>query len=762
MPTLTDRQLKVILFADIVGYTALMQQGEAKALQILNRFQQATTTLVRQHDGEIIKSYGDGSLILFSSTVNAVRCAIALQKAFQIAPKVPLRIGIHVGEIVRKDNDIFGNGVNISARIESMGIAGGILLSKNAQEKVKNQADLQMTSLGKFEFKNVEEPIEVFAIANSGIIVPKPKELKGKFKEKQRKITNKSWFVISMLALVIFGLVGYFQYATIGEDAPKGVLVKNQPKRVVVMPFENKTGNESLDQFGLMTADWLTSGLMELGEIDIISAANIKKQIEEAGSLLSGNKDFVEATGIELLVQGRYYLQGNLISVQSNIINAMDGKILHALPPITKKKEALNTVLTELTQELMGYWVVKDQIQFQQNPPTYEAYKEFQLGNKFYRSEPTKAIAHFKQSMEVDTTFNAPLLRLITLYYNQGQDAKYNEVIQKVERATTNLTNYDQINFEYLMASHNGDNLKSAEIAERLYQMDKSSSRFNFNAGSRFIISKYPKRGLKILNDFDPRFINKDRAISWREGWMSSGYFYLKDYEKIIELAENYAFPKMYEELAADHLRALIRLQRWEQLEETIQDYLVRGIYDISGNRMEEEFMYNVIAVELTIAEESGLLDKYVAKLTEWLNDQDELANMATTRGNIAWYQKDYQEAVRWWQQEEMEPGDWFSEMHQISRVGMCQAYLGDVTAATAAIDKIFKIGTDNPLALGAMYYCKAGIEAALGKKQAAVKSLEKSFKEGIPFTSSLYAGDMFLQPLFDFAGFEDFVRPEG
>ena len=164
------RKLAAILFADIVGYTALMQKGEASAMSILNRFETVTQKAVEKHDGEIIKTYGDGSLLLFPSTVNAVQCAYEMQQAFQSAPKVPLRIGIHVGEIIRKGKDIFGNGVNIASRVESMGVAGSVLLSKDARKRIKNQEGFQTQSLGIFDFKNVEEPME--AVSYTHLTLP--------------------------------------------------------------------------------------------------------------------------------------------------------------------------------------------------------------------------------------------------------------------------------------------------------------------------------------------------------------------------------------------------------------------------------------------------------------------------------------------------------------------------------------------------------------------------------------------------------------
>lgn len=120
----TSRKLAAIVFADIVGYTSLMQKGEQKAMSIVNRFQSINNTSVKLYNGEIIKTYGDGSLILFNSTIDAVRCAHHMQLAYRTEPYVPVRIGIHVGDIIRKDNDVFGDGINIASRVESMGVGG--------------------------------------------------------------------------------------------------------------------------------------------------------------------------------------------------------------------------------------------------------------------------------------------------------------------------------------------------------------------------------------------------------------------------------------------------------------------------------------------------------------------------------------------------------------------------------------------------------------------------------------------------------------
>ncbi|HKK74370.1 MAG TPA: adenylate/guanylate cyclase domain-containing protein [Saprospiraceae bacterium] len=192
-----DRQLAAIFFADIEGYTALMQSDEGKTMQVLRRYQHILKEEVAFYKGKIIKNYGDGSICLFSSVLDAVQCARAIQEAL---PVIPLRIGLYLGDVMHEDNDVYGNDLNIASRIESMGIAGAVLMSKNVWDKVKNQSDLEFAVLGRFEFKNVEEPIELFALANKGFVVPKKDQMKGKLKATSKRPLAR--LVPALLALI--------------------------------------------------------------------------------------------------------------------------------------------------------------------------------------------------------------------------------------------------------------------------------------------------------------------------------------------------------------------------------------------------------------------------------------------------------------------------------------------------------------------------------------------------------------------------------
>ena len=180
-----QRQLAAILFTDIVGYTAMMQQNEVQAVAMIKRYLSVLQIMVKNHSGKILNDYGDGSLCIFPSATEAISCALELQQELQKEPTVPLRIGLHIGEIFFEDKKVFGDGVNVASRIQSLGQANTILFSGEIHDKIKNNPKFKSVSLGLYEFKNVSKPIEVFALANEGLVVPLRKNMEGKLKKKK-------------------------------------------------------------------------------------------------------------------------------------------------------------------------------------------------------------------------------------------------------------------------------------------------------------------------------------------------------------------------------------------------------------------------------------------------------------------------------------------------------------------------------------------------------------------------------------------------
>ena len=141
------------MFTDIVGYTTLMQQDEDNAVKTIERHRSVLEKYTQKSHGNILQYYGDGSLSIFPSAFKAVECALKVQKELTKDPEVPLRIGIHLGDVKIQGESAFGDGVNIASRIQSLGIGGSILISDTIYHIVRNQPDINTVPLGNFVLK---------------------------------------------------------------------------------------------------------------------------------------------------------------------------------------------------------------------------------------------------------------------------------------------------------------------------------------------------------------------------------------------------------------------------------------------------------------------------------------------------------------------------------------------------------------------------------------------------------------------------------
>ena len=178
------RQLAVIMFTDIVGYTALMGKDSKKALDLVRQSKEIQKPLVEKYNGRWLKEMGDGAMASFSTALDAVNCAVEIQRTSRADFEADLRIGIHLGDITIENGDVYGDGVNIASRLESITDPGGIYISDSVEKSIRGQTDVQAKYLGEINLKNVNYGVRTYALQGVGLPVPETKaekELSGHF-----------------------------------------------------------------------------------------------------------------------------------------------------------------------------------------------------------------------------------------------------------------------------------------------------------------------------------------------------------------------------------------------------------------------------------------------------------------------------------------------------------------------------------------------------------------------------------------------------
>jgi hypothetical protein len=198
------------MFTDIVGYTTLMGKDSEKALNLIQISKEIQKPLVGRHNGKWLKEMGDGALAQFNSALDAVNCAIEIQKSARAELDAKLRIGIHLGDVTIKEGDVYGDGVNVASRLESICDPGGIYISESIEKAIRGQSNAQAKYLGETKLKNVDYDVRTYALQGVGLPIPDLKDdknLSGRFiAELQRRgvlRAGAAYIVLSLLLILL-------------------------------------------------------------------------------------------------------------------------------------------------------------------------------------------------------------------------------------------------------------------------------------------------------------------------------------------------------------------------------------------------------------------------------------------------------------------------------------------------------------------------------------------------------------------------------
>lgn len=500
---MATRQLAAIMFTDMLGYTALMQTDESEANKKRLRHKEVFEQTIEKYHGRILQYFGDGTLSIFSSTLECVQCAIDMQAALRIPPEVDVRIGIHAGDILLNEEGVFGNGVNIASRIETLSVPGVIFISDRVYDDVKNHQHILTRDIGYFDLKNVEQPIHIYAIANEGLVIPSRDEIKGKTKQP-----------INTLA---------------------------------VLPFVNLSHDPEHEYFSDGITEELLNALTRLDGLRVTSRTssfafkNHREDIREIAAKLN----------VEKILEGSVRHSGHRVRITAQLINAANGFHIWSetydrdLHDIFQVQDEISKIIAN---KLRANFLSGDKKDHLVKPVTQnlEAYALF-LKGKYYLykeipSEVNKAISYFEQTIAEQPDFAHPHALLSAAYALLGSigviapRVAHQKIIYHGQQAVALdpllAQGHVALSVGYLFFDWNWD--AAYQSLMKAKELNPGATEADWVLGYYFIIMNEPAKASAALEHAwqqDPLSMAIARALS-------ISYFYERKYDDCIRLSD--------------------------------------------------------------------------------------------------------------------------------------------------------------------------------------------------------------------------------
>ena len=377
-----SRQLAAIMFTDIVGYTKLMGNDQAKAIESLRKNRELQKPIVEHFHGNWIKELGDGVMASFNTVSDAVNAAIKIQEACNKLNEFELRIGIHQGEMVFENEDVFGDGVNVASRIVSMAVPGGIFISGKVFDEIKNQKTMECVSLGMHELKNVNGAVEIYAISNAGISFPQNDKSSSEKKTVAAKKSTRTKTVLKF-SIVLFAFIAvvfiYFKYSP-------GLSKTATAKSIAVLPFINLSSDKDDEYFADGMCDEILTNLSKIGDLKVISHTSVlqykgtKKNLREiAGEL-----------GVNNILEGSVQKSKDRIRINVQLINAKTDEHLWAESYDRENKDifSIQSEIAKMIAQQMNATLSEKEKSLIEEKPTenLQAYDFYLRGKNYYDS----------------------------------------------------------------------------------------------------------------------------------------------------------------------------------------------------------------------------------------------------------------------------------------------------------------------------------------------------------------------------------------
>jgi adenylate cyclase len=411
------RKLTAILSADVEGYSRLMGEDEESTVRTLTAYREVMTTLIQQHSGKVLDSPGDNLMAEFVSVVDAVQCAVAVQKEINARNtelpenrKMQFRIGINLGDVIQEDERIYGDGVNIAARLEGMSDAGGICISKTAFDHIESKLPYGYEFLGDQTVKNIAKPVGAYRVLMEPRVTVAGKTEKEK-RSPVRLTPIRVGAVVVLLLAVAVGVWQFYVRRTAIEPAPSESMSLPLPDKpsIAVLPFENISGDPGQEYFSDGITDDIITDLSKISDLFVIARNSVFKY---KGQSVDVNKVGREL-GVRYVLEGSVRMAGNKVRINAQLIDTATGGHLWA-ERYEGQMDNIFSLQEKITQKIAEVISVKLTLGKMAAIPkketdNLEAYLTFLKGWQYYRrfnpDDFLKAIPLFEKAIELDPNY---------------------------------------------------------------------------------------------------------------------------------------------------------------------------------------------------------------------------------------------------------------------------------------------------------------------------------------------------------------------
>ncbi|MDH5466061.1 MAG: protein kinase [Candidatus Aminicenantes bacterium] len=569
-----------------------------------------------------------------------------------------------------------------------------------------------------------------------------------------------SWkkFLVPVLLLLVVLVVLFIPFGR------KGLGLDSN--RFIVAIFENQTGDELLDSYGRLAADWITQSLAQIKEGEAVPVNETLESLRTMGFESGGTqnmaqlRDLAKETEAGTVISGSYSLTENVIRFETRIIDANKGKPIHTLEPVSGPEGSPMEVIEVLRQRIMGtlaiyFSHIPSQARRVLQPPLFESYQEYLLGMDEFGKDYSRALTHFERSAELDPEFPAPGLRMAIIFSHQNEFAKADSMVRLADQNRDRLSLFELHLLDGFMAKLQGnyeEGLKFLRQAESLAPVDYF---INYLIGFEVLRLNRPQETVETFTKIEiPEFIHNSELGAWRFNVLAEAFHmrgeYLKELEEVTKGQDYFRDNPSFR---LGRVRALAALGR-------IQEVL-KGIDDIAATAPQTELPGPIMLVAAQELRAHG-----------YLNEAKEIAGRA-----VAWYQgrTPEQEASekqrsdlalalyvneQWKNAQKMFQdlkGEFPENIEYKGFLGRLAARLGDRKAALKISEELS--GVDRPFLFGFHTYSRACIASLLGEQEQAVELLREAFSQGRPYGVYLHR-DLDLEPLREFPQFQQLLWP--